>query len=710
MAETLQRDTLEEGRTVWKLAQARRAAVLVDAADYFGALRAAMGAATRSITVIGWDIDSRTPLVGRSGEAQDGAPATLLAFIEFLVEKRPQLDVRLLLWDYTILYALDREPLPSLNLKWRTPPQVKVELDSCLPLGACHHQKLVIVDGNLGFCGGLDLTTRRWDTPEHRPGHPFRLDADGNAYPPFHDIQMLVDGEAAKRLADIASRRWREATGEEIPAIEAEVPWPANVAPDCENVEVGIAQTLPATDEREAVTQVFELYLATIRTARRYIYIENQYLTSDEIAEALAARVREVPELEVLVITPWAPEGWLEKRTMGAGQQRVMQKLSQEGVQARVKFLYPWVGTGAEHTPVMVHAKLMIIDDLFLRVGSSNLNNRSMGVDTECDLLVRASTENHQAGIRQVLHRLLAEHLGMEVSQVADKLQEQGSLLELAQAQWCGERGLKPLQQHSKYQALSETLNLVADPEAPLDPTEFVGDMFGAAGGNRYATRRVLKLAAIAAMLLLLLLAWTYTPLADLADPEAVADALYSVRNEWWIYPAILAAFVLGGIVLFPVTVMIAVSGMLLGPWTGWFYAMLGSMLSAWIGHTTGGWLGGSPVRNISGRAFRAVSQALKSQGVIAVAALRMVPVAPYTVVNMAMGAAGVSARVFLAGSFLGMLPGTFVLTMLGDRLREAWREPAPANVVLFVLVVVLWLGLAFVLQRLVSRLRKREQ
>ena len=394
----------------------------------------------------------------------------------------------------------------------------------------------------------------------------------------------------------------------------------------------------------------------------------------------------------------------------GAGQQRVMQKLSQEGVQARVKFLYPWVGTGAEHTPVMVHAKLMIIDDLFLRVGSSNLNNRSMGVDTECDLLVRASTENHQAGIRQVLHRLLAEHLGMEVSQVADKLQEQGSLLELAQAQWCGERGLKPLQQHSKYQALSETLNLVADPEAPLDPTEFVGDMFGAAGGNRYATRRVLKLAAIAAMLLLLLLAWTYTPLADLADPEAVADALYSVRNEWWIYPAILAAFVLGGIVLFPVTVMIAVSGMLLGPWTGWFYAMLGSMLSAWIGHTTGGWLGGSPVRNISGRAFRAVSQALKSQGVIAVAALRMVPVAPYTVVNMAMGAAGVSARVFLAGSFLGMLPGTFVLTMLGDRLREAWREPAPANVVLFVLVVVLWLGLAFVLQRLVSRLRKREQ
>lgn len=709
MAEGLRHDVLEEGRTVWKVAHADRVSVLVDAADYFAALRKAMSTATQSITVIGWDIDSRTPLVGQSGESQDGAPVSLLAYIEFLVERRPQLDVRLLLWDYTILYALDREPLPSLNLKWRTPPQVKVELDSCLPLGACHHQKLVIVDGNLGFCGGLDLTMRRWDTPQHRPGHPFRRDADGKAYPPFHDVQMLVDGEAAKCLAQIASRRWQQATGTEIPAVEAKLRWPESAIPDCEDVEVGISQTLPASDDREAVRQVFELYLATIRNARRYIYIENQYLTSDEIAEALAARVREVPELEVLVISPRAPDGWLEKRTMGAGQQRVMQKLSHDELAGRVKFFYPWVGSAADRTPVMVHAKLMIIDDVLLRVGSSNLNNRSMGVDTECDLTIRASTEIHRAGIRSVLYRLLGEHLGLDPNEVAGKLQQSGSLLELAQAQHCGERGLKPLKQHDRYQALSETLNLVADPEAPLEPAEFVGDMFGAAGGNRYATRRVLKLAGLAAMLLLLLLAWTHTPLADLADPDAIADALYSVRNEWWIYPAILAAFVFGGILLFPVTVMIAVTGMLLGPWLGWLLAMVGSMLSAWVGHATGLWLGGSPVRNVSGRAFRAVSRALKNRGVIAVAALRMVPIAPYTVVNMAMGAAGVSARVFLAGSFIGMLPGTFVLTMLGDRLREAWREPAPANLVLFVLVVVLWLGLAFVLQQLVSRLRKRE-
>lgn len=700
---------LEVSRSVWKVAHADRVAVLVDAADYFAALRAAMAAATQSIVVIGWDIDSRTPLVGRSGKADDCAPAAFLEFVEALVEIRPSLDVRLLLWDYTLLYALDREPLPSLNLKWRTPPQVKVELDSCLPLGACHHQKLVVVDGNLAFCGGLDLTVRRWDTPEHRPHHPGRVGPDGKRYPPFHDIQALVDGTAAKCFAEIAARRWREATGEELFIADADVHWPEKVVPDCTNVEVGIARTLPGMGERPPVCEVLELYLATVRAACRYIYIENQYLTSDEIAEALLTRLREMPELELLVIAPWAPEGWLEKRTMGAGQQRVMRKLSQEDVATRVKFLYPWVGC-RDRTPVLVHAKLMIVDDLFLRVGSSNLNNRSMGVDTECDLVVRATTDEHRQGIRSVLHRLLGEHLGLEPEAAAQRLQQSGSLIATATTGWSKHRGLAPLEKHTQQQALADTLNLVADPEAPLQPSEFIGDMFGAAGANRFATSRVLKIAAVAAALLALLMLWSYTPLGELADPEAIVNALYGVRGEWWIYPAILAAFVFGGLLLFPVTVLIAVTGLLLGPWAGWLCAILGSMASAWAGHATGWWLGGRSVQNISGRAFRAVSQALKKQGIVAVAALRMVPVAPYTIVNMAMGAAGVPPRTFLIGTFIGMLPGTFVLTMLGDRLREAWREPHPANLVLFTLIIVLWLGLAYVLQQLVVRLQKRRR
>ena len=694
---------------MWKVTHAEKVAVLIDAADYFAALRSAMAAATKSVIVLGWDIDSRTPLVGRSGKPEDGAPANFLPFVEALVEKRPELEVRLLLWDYTLLYALDREPLPTLNLKWRTPAQVKVSLDSNLPLGACHHQKLVVVDGRLAFCGGLDLTTRRWDTPEHRPQHPARIDADGKPYRPFHDVQMMVAGETARLLAAICQERWKSATGEAIALSEGDARWPEDVVPDCRDVEVGIARTLPGTDGTPGVREVLELYLASIRAAKRYIYIENQYLTSEEIADALVSRLREVPELEVLVVAPWAPEGWLEKRTMGAGQQRIMRKLSREGFGDRVRFAYPWVGHDKDST-VMVHAKVMIIDDRVLRVGSSNLNNRSMGVDTECDLAVLARTDEQRNGVRAVLHRLLGEHLGLDPGETARQLEKAGSLTAMAKAAWSDDRGLEPLKKHSEHQALAETLNLVADPEAPLDPAEFLGDMFGAKSGNRFATSRVLKLAGAATALLALLLAWSWSPLADLADPEAIVDALYGLRGKWWIYPAVLSAFVLGGIVLFPVTVLVAATGLLLGPWTGWFYAMVGTMASGWVGHTTGMWMGGGSVQHISSRAFRAVSRALRNQGIVAVAALRMVPVAPFTMVNMAMGAAGVTQRTFMAGTFIGMLPGTFVLTMLGDRLREAWRDPAPTNVVLVALVIVLWVGLAFALQRLVAWLRNRRR
>jgi uncharacterized membrane protein YdjX (TVP38/TMEM64 family) len=380
-----------------------------------------------------------------------------------------------------------------------------------------------------------------------------------------------------------------------------------------------------------------------------------------------------------------------------------MQKLSHESFSQRVRFLYPWVGSGP--TAVMVHAKLMIVDDLLLRVGSSNLNNRSMGVDTECDLIVLASTDKHRDGIRSVLHRLLGEHLGAGAEEIADKLRETGSIIEVTKSQRSDARGLAPMQRDTQYEALAETLNLVADPEEPLRPAEFLGDMFGADRSNRFAFSRVLRLAAVAASLLALLLVWRYTPLAELADPEALASALTGVRDEWWIYPAILAAYVLGGMVLFPVTVLIAVTGMLLGPWSGWLCAIAGSMASAWVGYAAGLWLGGSSIRQL--RSFSAVSRALKNRGIVAVAALRMVPVAPFTVVNMAMGASGIGSRTYLVGTLLGLLPATFILTMIGDRLRAAWHDPAPGNVVLFVLVTVVWLGLAIVLQHLVSRLQK---
>lgn len=698
---------VKAGETAWQVAHADRAALLVDGASYFATLRAALASARHSVFILGWDIDSRTPLVGSSGGAEDGAPATLLPYLEHLVERRPELTVRLLLWDYSLLYALDREAPPSLNLKWRTPENIRVALDDCLPMGACHHQKLVLIDGSLAFCGGFDLTTGRWDTPEHRPVNPARRGPNDDEYPPWHDVQMMVDGPAARSLYEIACRRWQQVTSEAVDTPAVDAAWPDGAEPDLRDLDVGIARTLPENDEQPEVDEIRHLYVASINAAERSIYIENQYLTADAVAEALVERLRVQPDLEVIAVVPQSPRGWLEARTMGAGQQRFRDRIARANLASRVRFYYPWVGD--RDTAVMVHAKLMIVDDVLLHVGSSNLNNRSMGVDSECDLAIEATTPEHRRDVRELLCRLLGEHLGTAPGAVADALARGESLISIVEGMPREHRGLAPLEpMETTGETLGEALSLVADPERPLRPEAFIGDMFNART-KKSEVRRLVRLGAVAAALLGLVLVWTYTPLARWADPEALMPALAAARGEWWIYPLLLAAYVVGGLLLFPLAVLLAVTGMLLGPLLGFVTALGCAMVSAWVGYLAGSWIGAEAIRNVTGGAFRRIHRGLQGQGAVTVTALRMVPVAPFAVVNMILGAAHVRLRAYLAGTALGLVPGVLVMTMVGDRLREVWRQPDPMNILWFALVAVLWVGLAFVLQRLVAKVRSRK-
>src|SRR5690606_5379686 len=105
--------------------------------------------------IAGWDIDSRTRLVGPTCEADDDLPIPLAGFLTALVQRRPELSIRILLWNYSLVYAAEREPMPNLALGWGTPPQVEFCLDDVLPVAASHHQKLVVIDDAVAFCGGL---------------------------------------------------------------------------------------------------------------------------------------------------------------------------------------------------------------------------------------------------------------------------------------------------------------------------------------------------------------------------------------------------------------------------------------------------------------------------------------------------------------------------------------------------------------------------
>ena len=217
------------GQNCCAVERADRVAFLVDGADYFAAFMAAAERAERSIVVLAWDFDSRTPLAF----GDDHRPRTTVGeFLNDLARRRRRLRIHVLDWDYPMIFGTDREFAPLYGFGWKRHRRVHFRFDDSHPLAGSHHQKIVVIDDRLAFVGGLDLTTRRWDTPDHRPDDPRRT-AFGKPYPPFHDLMIAVDGEAAAKIAAIARERWRIATGRRLRAARTySDPWPRALHPD----------------------------------------------------------------------------------------------------------------------------------------------------------------------------------------------------------------------------------------------------------------------------------------------------------------------------------------------------------------------------------------------------------------------------------------------------------------------------------------------
>ena len=166
-----------------------------------------------------------------------------------------------------------------------------------------------------------------------------------------------------------------------------------------------------------------------LRAARHSIYIEAQYLTCAEIAKVLADRLQEVDGPEIVVIAAGASHGLIERLVMGNNRDRLIRSLRQVDPNDRLRVMYPEIGHGDAKCEILVHAKVMAIDDTFLRIGSANLNNRSRGLDTECDLSIEATDRSTRQAIAAVRNRLLAEHLGTQPATVARCLAEGSSLI-----------------------------------------------------------------------------------------------------------------------------------------------------------------------------------------------------------------------------------------------------------------------------------------
>ena len=703
---------LEPGRNCWRIERAERVAFLVDGKDYFGAVRNALARARRSIFIVGWDIDSRTRLVPEG--AHDGLPEPLDDFLNAVVAARRRLRGYVLSWDFAMLYAMEREWLPIYKLDWRTHRRLSFRLDDKHPTGASHHQKFIVVDDTVAFVSGFDLTRARWDTREHARNDPHRVDHSGERYPPFHDIGIVVSGDCARALGELARERWRRATGR-LPRRVARVPvadaWPEGVEPALTDIDVAIARTEPAFDEHPAVSEIRHLYLDAIAGAQRHIFAENQYFTSRTIATAFAQRLRERDAPEIAVLSPFTQSGWLEISTMGVLRGRNHRALRAADRYGRYRLycpMLPWLDHRAGC--LNVHSKLLIVDDELLMIGSANLADRSLGIDTECNLAIEARGDPRiRRAIAGLREQLLAEHLDRSPAEVAAALARTGSLhgaIDALARDGSEHRTVKAMEPE-----LDPTLDAllpdhhVLDPEQPIDPDAIVADLVPEE--EAHSGGRIRFIAAAVVIVALAAMAWRFTPLSDWLVLDRLVAIGVTLREHPWAPFAVMLIFVTAGLVLFPLSVLIVVTAIVYGPLLGPIYTLTGAALSATVTFAIGRHLGRETVRKLAGRRLNDLSRRLGERGFLAVAVARLLPVGPYSIVNVVAGASHIGWRDFMIGNLIGLAPGVVTTSLFVDRTIAAIREPGAGTFALLVLIVAGILAFAWGVRRLLRERAK---
>jgi len=691
------RGLLVPGRNCWRMAHAARVGFLVDGSEYFSAVRAALAGAQRDIFILGWDIDSRMWLV--PGGANDGFPEPLREFLDALLAERPQLHIHVLSWDFALLFALEREWLGRLKFGWLTRSRLHFELDSHHPTGASHHQKLVIVDDALAFVSGFDITFNRWDTPRHSPAEPARHNPDGTRYPPFHDVGALVDGEAARALGELARERWRRATGLTVrpPGPKTgSVSWPAGAAIAISDVELAIVRTEPAFDGAPAITEAKQLHLDAIAAATKSIFAENQYFTSRLIADAFESRLRDAGGPEVVVVSPMTQSGWLEVSTMGVLRARVHRRLVQADTHPRYNMYCPWLGDDAPPAGrcLNVHSKVLVIDDELLSVGSVNLSARSMSLDTECNLAIEAKGEPRiRAAIAALRARLLGEHLDKDPAVVAAECERSGSLIAAIESLRDQGRSLRPLgvAPEEEWSAVLADQPMI-DPEEPVDVDSLLSDVV-ARHERKPVSGRIVAIALILFALAALALAWRYTPLREWINVESLVHWSDRFEESPFAPLIVIGGFVLGGLLVIPLMMLIAATGIVFGPWLGMLYSLLGATLSAVFVYSIGRKVGRDAVRRVAGRRINDLSRRIAKRGLLAMLFVRIVPIAPFSIINLVAGTSHLRFRDFLLGTILGLLPGTILISFFVDRIVAAVRHPGPVTFALLALVAGVAIG-----------------
>jgi phosphatidylserine/phosphatidylglycerophosphate/cardiolipin synthase-like enzyme len=359
--------------------------VHIDGASALPAIAAAVRGARSFVHVAGWTLSPDF--------AMERAPATV-TLRELLAEAATRVDVRVLVWAGAPAPVIHPSRAEAKRLMDRLArgTSIRTGLDKKNRPMHCHHEKLVIVDGTLAFVGGIDLTDLSGDRFDGAPHHK-------STKLGWHDVAASLAGPSVADVAAHFAMRWTATTGESLPKTP--------VPPRAGSSRVQIIRTVPEKTYARLPKgdfTILEAYVGAIRQAKRLIYLENQFLWSTEIVAALEEKLLRPPtkEFRLVLVLPRRPNSGKDDTR---GQLSILKAADQHD-----RLLFGTVGTvGREGPGIYVHAKVGIIDDEWLTVGSANLNEHSLFNDTEVNLVTDDATL-----ARSVRERLWSEHLALD--------------------------------------------------------------------------------------------------------------------------------------------------------------------------------------------------------------------------------------------------------------------------------------------------------
>jgi phosphatidylserine/phosphatidylglycerophosphate/cardiolipin synthase-like enzyme len=373
-----------------------RIEVLVDGAEALPRMATDVASARSHVHLAGWFF---TPgfRMGHDGPT----------LRDLLADAATRADVRVLAWAGAPLplFHPDRQEVRQMRDELVGGTRISMALDAKERPMHCHHEKIVVVDDRVAFVGGIDLTSFAGD----------RLDA--NHHPPrhglgWHDTCLRIEGPLVGDVASHFLFRWREL------ASDAPAP-PSRPEPFAGGVEAQLVRTVPDrvyASLPDGEFTILESYLRALRSARRLVYVENQFLWSPEVVSVLAAKLREPPsdEFRIVVLLPAHPNNGADDTR---GQLGLLVDADKDRGDDVSRLLACTLHQpGPQGRPVYVHAKVGIVDDHWLTLGSANLNEHSLFNDTEVNVVVR-----DEQLVRATRLRLWSEHLEHPVEHVADE-------------------------------------------------------------------------------------------------------------------------------------------------------------------------------------------------------------------------------------------------------------------------------------------------